>query len=175
MFGFHPASQFPRGHCSFTLLHPNPFKQWHVFLHPLPKAPLSQAVIRKHMKNENEICVNENKNCSQSAQNNTISVDSEYIENNKCPHKWWPLTLSNIIRFEVVVCVLDRSPSLFKPHFYNWCTYPNCQYFDKSLNINNMYPCILGYIWLALAMYVLFHFNVLYLIPIFLWCLLYRK
>jgi hypothetical protein len=119
VFGFHPASQFPRGHCSFTLLHPNPFKQWHVFLHPFPKVPLSQAVIRKHMKNENEIFVNENKNCSQSAQNNTISVDSEYIKNSKWPHKWWPLILSNIIWFEVVFCVLNRSQSLFKPHFHN--------------------------------------------------------
>ena len=25
--GFHPASQSPRGHCPFTLLHPTPFKQ----------------------------------------------------------------------------------------------------------------------------------------------------
>ena len=61
VLGFHPASQSPRGHCPFKLLHPTPFKQWHVLLHPLPKKPLSQAVIRKHMENENEIFVNENK------------------------------------------------------------------------------------------------------------------
>jgi len=88
VFVFHPASQSPRGHCPFTLLHPTPFKQWHILLHPSPKVPLSQAVIRKHSNNENGIFVNENNNQYQSTQNNPISVDSETIKNNKCPHKW---------------------------------------------------------------------------------------
>jgi len=54
-------------------------------------------MVRKHSNNENEIFVTENNSCSQSTQNNTISVDSEYIKNNKCPHKWRPLILSNIM------------------------------------------------------------------------------
>ena len=114
---FHPASQCPRGHCPFTLLHPTPFKQWHLLLQPSPKLPLSHSVIRKHSNNKNNVFGKENKNCSHSIQNNTISVDFENIKINI----WWPLVLSNIVRFEVVSSWnwWNRSSSLFKPPFHN--------------------------------------------------------
>ena len=144
MFVFHPASQCPRGHCPFTLLHPTPFKQWHLLLHSLPKVPWSHSVIRKHSNNKNNLFVNVNKNCSHSIQNNTISVDPENIKINT----WWPLVLSNIVRFEVVSSWnwWNRSSSLFKPPFHNYCTCPYSHYFDKGLNINNMYLYSVGYI-----------------------------
>jgi hypothetical protein len=54
----------------------------------------------------------------------------------------------------------NRSPSLFKPPFHNYCTFPYIHYFDKGLNINNMYLYSGGYI-LSVTMNVLFVCNVL--------------
>ena len=75
---FHPESQSPFGHCPFTLLHLPPFKQWHILLHLSPKKPLSHTVITKYSNNEKEIFVTGNNTCSQSTQNNTISVKQMY-------------------------------------------------------------------------------------------------
>jgi hypothetical protein len=76
--GFHPESQSPFGHSPFTGLHPTPFIQWHILLHPSPKEPLSHTVIKKYSNNERERFVTENNNCNQLAQNNTISVKQMY-------------------------------------------------------------------------------------------------
>ena len=55
---------------------------------------------------KHNLFVNENNNQCQSTQNNKISVHFENIKNNTCPHKLRPLNLSNIKRFDVVICVL---------------------------------------------------------------------
>ena len=93
--GFHPESQSPCGHWPFTLSHLALFKQWQLLLHSAPKVPWLHSAIIKHSNNETERFVNDNNKCNWSIQNNTISVDSEDIENIRCQHKWPPLILSS--------------------------------------------------------------------------------